>query len=103
MPRRGELAVRRRTVGLSQEALAERLGVERSTVARWESGRTCPQPWTRRALARELDLDLDQLAVLIEGRDVPGADASVLGPGPVQEIPERHAGRVADVRHLGDA
>jgi ribosome-binding protein aMBF1 (putative translation factor) len=39
------LAAARKAVGLSQERLAERLGVERSTVQRWEAGNSTPQPW----------------------------------------------------------
>lgn len=44
----------RRTAGLSQEELAHRVGVDRATVQRWESGRTDPQPQHRRELARAL-------------------------------------------------
>ena len=34
--------------------LAHRVGVDRSTVGRWEAGETDPQPWVRRKLARYL-------------------------------------------------
>jgi transcriptional regulator with XRE-family HTH domain len=49
--RRRRFAARRKAVGFSQEQLAERLGVERSTVIRWESGETEPQPWLRPKIA----------------------------------------------------
>ena len=38
------LAQRRKAVGLTQEQLAEQLGVERTTVVRWERGTTEPLP-----------------------------------------------------------
>jgi DNA-binding XRE family transcriptional regulator len=47
--KRGRLAARRKAAGFSQDQLAERLKVDRSTVARWESGDTEPQPWIRPA------------------------------------------------------
>lgn len=63
--RRIALAERRRTLGLSQEDLAARLRVDRSTVARWERGHTAPQPWQRPALARALALSPDELTDLL--------------------------------------
>lgn len=83
---RNGLAVRRRAVGLTQEALAERMQVDRSTVARWESGRTTPQPWMRPRLARLLRVDADGLNDLLTVRqtgdvDVHGAlDHALLHP-----------------------
>jgi transcriptional regulator with XRE-family HTH domain/tetratricopeptide (TPR) repeat protein len=53
-------------MGYSQEGLAAVIGVERSTVARWEQGRTDPKPENRAELARALDVDLNELDRLIE-------------------------------------
>jgi DNA-binding XRE family transcriptional regulator len=63
--RRQGLAQRRKAVGLTQEALAQRLGVERSTVVRWEAGDTEPLPSIRPHVAHALQLSLDQLAELL--------------------------------------
>ncbi len=52
--RRHRLASARKTAGFSQERLAEAVGVERTTIVRWERGETCPQPWARPKLARAL-------------------------------------------------
>jgi transcriptional regulator with XRE-family HTH domain len=65
MSRRRRLAQRRRLVGCSQEHLAERLGVDRSTVVRWEAGETEPSPWLRPRLARALRISFDALDELI--------------------------------------
>lgn len=50
-------AERRKAAGLIQQALAEELGVERSTVVRWKRGETGPAPWTRLKLAKALRID----------------------------------------------
>ena len=63
--KRKRLAQRRKALGYTQESLAERLGVDRTTVVRWERGETEPQPWIRRHLAKALDVSLDELDALI--------------------------------------
>lgn len=63
--KRERLAQRRKDVGLSQERLAEAVGVDRSTVVRWESGSSEPQPWHRPHLAEALGVSVDELAALL--------------------------------------
>ena len=63
--KRRALAERRRSVGLSQERLAEALEVEPSTVGRWERGETAPQPWFRPKLARALAVSVEELDHLL--------------------------------------
>ena len=46
---------------LTQEALAKRLNVSRSAIARWESGKGIPDIGNLIAISREFDLSLDQL------------------------------------------
>lgn len=60
-PRRRNLVQRRKSLGFTQESLAERLRVERSTVRRWESGESDPQPWLRPKIAQALELSSEQL------------------------------------------
>nr|WP_239396684.1 helix-turn-helix transcriptional regulator [Frankia sp. CiP3] len=63
--KRVRLAQRRKAVGYSQAKLAEVLGVERTTVVRWESAETEPQPWTRPKLARALKVTAEELQDLL--------------------------------------
>ena len=63
--RRQELTRRRKAVGFTQESLAEQLGVERSTIIRWEAGESEPLPSIRPNLARALQVSIDQLAELL--------------------------------------
>lgn len=72
--RRIRLAQRRKGVGLSQDGLAERLGVERSTVVRWEAGKRTPQPWVRPGLAEALEVTIVQLDDLLGMGDESGGD-----------------------------
>ncbi len=50
----GDLKTRRLSLGLSQEKLAQLLGVTTTTAARWERGEVTPPPY--------LSLALDKLA-----------------------------------------
>jgi tetratricopeptide (TPR) repeat protein/DNA-binding XRE family transcriptional regulator len=84
--KRPRLVQRRRVAGYSQEALANALRVERSTIVRWESGDTRPQPWLRPALARALRVSLDELDELLNQDD--NGDA---GPDPAARPEERTA------------
>lgn len=62
--RRPRLAGRRKSLGYTQEFLAEKLGVDRTTVGRWERGETEPFPYLRRKLCQILKVppgDLDTL------------------------------------------
>lgn len=52
------LLIARRSVGLSQRALAERAGVPQSTIARIERGRSDPRVSTLNQLLRFCDLEL---------------------------------------------
>ncbi|MCW3815842.1 helix-turn-helix domain-containing protein [Micromonospora sp. DR5-3] len=58
--KRHRLCQRRKALGYSQERLADILGVERSTVVRWENAETDPQPWHRTRIAAALGVTLEQ-------------------------------------------
>lgn len=64
--KRVRLAQRRKAAGFTQERLAERLGVERSTVVRWETAETEPQPWLRPKLAAALKVTVEDLQTLLD-------------------------------------
>ncbi|MCZ7425494.1 helix-turn-helix domain-containing protein [Micromonospora sp. WMMA1949] len=59
--KRQRLCQRRKALGYSQERLADILGVERSTVVRWENAETDPHPWHRTRIAFALSVTLDQV------------------------------------------
>ncbi|WP_422647138.1 helix-turn-helix transcriptional regulator [Actinoalloteichus caeruleus] len=59
------LGSRRVVVGFTQEALAEALGVDRTTVSRWERGAHVPNPGQRPHLARVLGVTMERLDHLL--------------------------------------
>jgi transcriptional regulator with XRE-family HTH domain len=75
---RRRLAERRKALGLTQEVLADLMGVERTTVVRWERGETAPLPWIRPKLARALRVSADRLEELLAPGGTAGHDA--IGP-----------------------
>lgn len=71
--RRLRLAQRRKQLGHSQDDLAALVGVDRTTVIRWERAETEPQPWLRRKLAGHLRVTPEELTELLEAvSEVPG-------------------------------
>jgi transcriptional regulator with XRE-family HTH domain len=64
--RRRRLVQRRKALGFTQESFAHALGVERTTVVRWESGRTEPHPWARPKIAAALRISVDELDDLLK-------------------------------------
>lgn len=65
--KRDRLAERRKAMGLSQERLAEAVGVDTSTVARWERGETEPQAVHRPRLAEALKVTVEAVGDLLTG------------------------------------
>jgi transcriptional regulator with XRE-family HTH domain/tetratricopeptide (TPR) repeat protein len=70
MNRRHRLSERRKTVGLSQERLAEIIGVDTSTVARWERGMADPLAVHRPRLAEALRVPVEDVAELLISTEV---------------------------------
>lgn len=71
--KRQRLVQRRKALGHSQEDLAALVGVDRSTVIRWERVERDPQPGLRRKLAAALKVSPDGLIELLEAvSEVPG-------------------------------
>jgi DNA-binding XRE family transcriptional regulator len=87
--RRDALARRRREVCKTQEGLAMEVGVQRSTVTRWEAGDTTPSLWARPRIANALGVTLDQLDELLgtepQGQD-PVEAATADGSQPVSSL-----------------
>jgi DNA-binding XRE family transcriptional regulator len=76
--RRSSLARRRASLGFTQEMMAAQLGVERSTVQRWERGRRAPQPWLRPKLAATLQVSREELErFLVDARTDPAGQQLV--------------------------
>ena len=51
----------RKKTGLSQEIIAEKLGVSRQTISKWETDESTPDIYQAKKLAKIYDLSLDEL------------------------------------------
>ena len=67
----------RRKNGLSQEQLAEKLGVSRQTVSKWETGASTPELDKLRALSEFFRVSMDELT----GSPPPEGKPAPAGPG----------------------
>jgi tetratricopeptide (TPR) repeat protein/transcriptional regulator with XRE-family HTH domain len=72
--KRERLVQRRKALGMTQEALAGLLSVERSTVVRWERGESAPLPSIRHKFARALQVTPGQLDELLASGDAAASD-----------------------------
>jgi tetratricopeptide (TPR) repeat protein/transcriptional regulator with XRE-family HTH domain len=99
--KRLRLAQRRKALGLTQEDLAALLGVERSTVVRWEQGETEPLAWIRPKLAKALEVPAGRLGALLAVHDLARSGGPV-PPVPRQLPPavEDFTGRAAELEAL---
>ncbi len=80
-------------MGYSQEGLAERLGVERSTIGRWERADTDPLPYLRPKLAHALKITLDELTDVLNDieevrkrYDAPGIPDGTVDRSPTPDL-----------------
>ncbi|WP_328387826.1 helix-turn-helix domain-containing protein [Streptomyces sp. NBC_00400] len=82
--RRRGLAERRKACGLNQEEFAEAVGVDRSTVQRWENGKNDPQPWQRPKIAKALSITSVELDALLvpDAYAPPSRDGWLITPSP---------------------
>ena len=75
----------RKKSGLSQEAVAEKLGVSRQTISKWETDETIPDIYQSKKMAKlyhktldeliEFDVDLDEIQEIIDKTDEKATEA----------------------------
>jgi tetratricopeptide (TPR) repeat protein/transcriptional regulator with XRE-family HTH domain len=102
--KRERFAQRRKALGMTQEALAGLLSVERSTVVRWERGESTPLPSIRPKLAKALEVTADQLDELLARGSTAASDGPEgAGPTVARQLPAAVAnftGRAAELQTL---
>lgn len=89
----GKIQARRKALGLSQEELAQRMGVSRQSVTKWETGLSAPDLDRLVELADTLGVSLDYLLRdQVELSDVPSEPGeSIPGEIPSEEKTEKSA------------
>jgi transcriptional regulator with XRE-family HTH domain len=92
----------RKAAGFTQEELAYRLGVDRSTIGRWESGETEPLPWLRPKLAALLGVTRARLDELLAVDTETDPYAAEVGEGLDLDEQRHLAVALADARRYLD-
>ena len=68
------IATRRKFMRLTQEELAERIGISKSAVAKWETGGGLPDRDNLKRLSKVINVSVDDLHRIIEDADSQEAD-----------------------------
>ena len=71
------LIKRRKEVGMTQDDLAEKLGVSRQSVSKWENGECMPDSEKLIKLAEVLEISLDELTGRAERKPAPASQAAL--------------------------
>lgn len=83
------IAAARKHAGLTQEEVAERLGITQTHVSHIERGRNLPAPDVMRKLPRVLPVDPRELLALAGFMDPPRGDEPVTAPPDVAQVLKR--------------
>ena len=84
------LIKRRREVGQTQDDLADKLGVSRQSVSKWENGECMPDSEKLIKLSEVLDISLDELTGRTERKQ-----AAAVQPAPAPRISKRAQALIA--------
>ncbi|MFF3006708.1 helix-turn-helix transcriptional regulator [Kitasatospora sp. NPDC057940] len=87
--RRERLVALRVAAGFTQESLAEAMAVDRSTVGRWERGKSSPQPWQMAKLSDLLRMTPDELVADLRNGPIRPAVGTTLATSNPYEAPRR--------------
>ncbi len=68
---------RRKYMGLTQEELAEKVGVSKSAIAKWETDGGLPDRDNLKKIAKVMDVSVDDLYRIIERTGMKGKDFSI--------------------------
>ena len=71
------IALRRKYLGLTQEELADRVGVSKSAIAKWETDGGLPDRDNLRRLSEAINVSVDDLHHVIDSVDVDEKDLNV--------------------------
>lgn len=90
----------RKSKGLSQEALADRLGVSRQAIGKWESGQAVPSIDNLLELSELFDVTLDYLLTGKAPSPAPHIDALSYEEAPDSELPGQASGETVSLDAL---
>ena len=80
------IAHKRKEKNLTQEQLAEKLGVSNKTVSKWETGKCMPDYSVVKSLCKELDITL---AELMDGESAAARSVRVYDDEPIMDLLRR--------------